>query len=67
MGIGCWVRCVQTVIFPRKNNVLRRFGSSRWRQVGVIIGVLGEQLDKIEKRWLGELDLHTFWGVLAGL
>jgi hypothetical protein len=51
----------------RKINVLQRFGSSRWRQVGVIIGVLGGKPENIETVWLGELDSEDLPRVLGGL
>jgi hypothetical protein len=38
----------------------------RWSQVGDIIGVLGGKPDKIETRWLGELDLEDLPRVLGG-
>jgi hypothetical protein len=61
---------METLIFLRKINVFQRFRSSRWKQVGVIIGVLGGKPDKIETAWLGELNLEEVprvLGVLVGL
>jgi hypothetical protein len=57
---------MKTSMFLGQINVFRRFGSSRWRQVGVIIGLFGEKPDNIKTRWLGEFDLEEFPRVLAG-
>jgi hypothetical protein len=46
------VRCIR--IF----DLFRRFRNARWRQVGVIIGVLRNKAAKIEPRCAGEFDLE---------
>jgi hypothetical protein len=53
-------------LFLRNIFVFRRFGHSSWRQVGVIIGVLGGKPDKIETGWLGQLESEDIPHVLGG-
>ena len=64
--MGCQVGSIKTTIVLRKLDVVRRFGSLRWSQVGDIIWVLGGKPDKIETRWVGELDLDDLLRVLGG-
>jgi hypothetical protein len=63
--MGCQVGFIN--IFHGTISVFRRFERSIWSQVGDIIGVLGGKPDKIETRWLGELDLEDHPRVLGGL
>jgi hypothetical protein len=55
------------MIFVWKIAVFRGFGRLRWSQVGDIIGAFRGKPDKIETRWLGELDLEDLPRVLGGL
>jgi hypothetical protein len=48
----------KTMIVLGKIHAIQRCRSSRWRQVGVPIGVLGGNPDS-ETRWLGEFDLDV--------